>query len=189
MRKFADESGLDINITVFEKSGRVGGRTTTVNAYDDPLQPVELGASIFVEVNEILKNATETFGLRPRESESEVSEFLGIWNGESFVFTQVSSGYYWWDTAKILWKYGLAPIRTMRLMRQTVGRFLKLYKPPFFPFRSLSDRVEELDLVSVVSVTGEQYLTANKVSVLGQEWTELSNELDRSTFHNGYYPG
>jgi prenylcysteine oxidase/farnesylcysteine lyase len=50
-----------------------------VNAYNSSLTPVELGASIFVEVNTILKNATAQFGLQTRESESEKAETLGIW--------------------------------------------------------------------------------------------------------------
>lgn len=65
---------------------------------------------------------------------------------------------------KILWKYGLAPIRTQRLMKSTVGKFLKLYEPPFFPFRSLSSRAADLELLPVTSMTGEQYLAANRVS-------------------------
>jgi len=49
-------------------------------------------------------------------------------------------------------------------MKKTVGKFLKLYEPPFFPFRSLSDRAFDLGLTEVTSVTGEQFLTANHVS-------------------------
>ncbi|KAH8819519.1 Prenylcysteine lyase-domain-containing protein [Xylogone sp. PMI_703] len=164
LRQFADDAGLNINITIYEKRGRIGGRTTTVNAYGDPLQPVELGASIFVKVNEILMNATHKFGLKPKDSETEVAELLGVWNGEKFVFTQEDSDWQWWDNAKMIWKYGLAPIRTIRLMRKTVGQFLKLYKAPFFPFRSLSDRAEHLGLLEATSVTGEQYLATNNIA-------------------------
>ncbi len=150
---------------MFEKSSYVGGRSTIVNAYDDPLEPVELGASIFVEVNKILKDASDEFGLYPQTRESLVdqSEMLGIWNGDKFVYTQRGDGS-WFDLAKMFWKYGLAPIRTQRLMRSTVNKFLKLYEPPFFPFRSLSDRALDLELTWVTAVTGEQYLAANGVS-------------------------
>ena len=48
-------------------------------------------------------------------------------------------------------------------MKETVGRFRKLYEYPFFPFRSLSDRALDLDLTSVTSMTGEQLLAANNV--------------------------
>jgi prenylcysteine oxidase/farnesylcysteine lyase len=138
-----------------------------VNAYENPLEPVELGASIFVEVNTILKNSSQAFGLKPKETpETDGAELLGIWNGEKFVYQQKDSGWYYWDIVKLLWKYGLAPIRTQRLMKGTVANFLKLYEYPFFPFRSLSERALDLDLTSITSLTGEQYLAANKVSVV-----------------------
>ncbi|KAL2072362.1 hypothetical protein VTL71DRAFT_11705 [Oculimacula yallundae] len=163
LEQFANKSGIAINVTVFERNSYVGGRTTTVNAYDNPLEPVELGGSIFVDVNAILKNASRTFGLRPRESDNDTNEILGIWNGKTFVYTQKDSGWKYWDIAKLLWKYGLAPIRTQRLSKSVVGKFLKLYEFPFFPFRSLSDRAFDLDLVSATSQTGEQLLTANNI--------------------------
>jgi prenylcysteine oxidase / farnesylcysteine lyase len=129
------------------------------------LEPVELGASIFVEVNRILRDAANEFGLHAQshESSGDEPEILGIWNGEKFVFTQKGEAS-WFDLAKLFWKYGLAPMRTQRLMRTTVAKFLKLYEPPFFPFRSLSDRALDLDLTPVTAVTGEQFLTANNVS-------------------------
>jgi prenylcysteine oxidase / farnesylcysteine lyase len=164
LQQFAERSGIPVNITVFERSSYVGGRSTTVNAYGNPLERVELGASIFVDVNTILKNSSEKFGLRTKDSETEYDELLGIWDGEKFVFTQKDSGWQWWDITKLLWKYGLAPIRTQRLMKSTVSKFRKLYDPPFFPFKSLSDRALDLDLTSVTSLTGEQYLKNNSVS-------------------------
>lgn len=164
LQKFAALSDVPIEITVFERSHYIGGRSTTVNAYNDPTHPVELGASIFVEVNDILKNATDQFGLRADSSETEEEEMLGIWNGENFVYTQTGGG--WWNIAKLFWKYGLAPYKTQKLMKSTVGKFRALYAAPFFPFRSLSDRALDLGLTAITGVTGEQLLTANGVSIL-----------------------
>lgn len=50
-------------------------------------------------------------------------------------------------------------------MKSTVGKFQKLYETPFFPFRSLSDRALDLELIAVTSITGEQLLKANDVSI------------------------
>lgn len=163
LRKFAVEAGVDVDITVYERSSYIGGRSTTVNAYNDARYPVELGGSIFVDTNEILKNFTLENGLEAQDSETEYDNVLGIWNGESFVHIMKDSGWQWWDSAKLLWKYGMAPIKTMRLMRVVVGKFKQLYTPPFFPFRSLSDATEDLGLLPVVGVTGEQYLKENGV--------------------------
>ncbi|PQE13341.1 prenylcysteine oxidase protein [Rutstroemia sp. NJR-2017a BVV2] len=164
LQKYASESDVAINVTVIERSSYIGGRSTTVNAYGNVLEPVELGASIFVEVNTILNNASREFGLSAQSSRSDVEDIMGIWNGEKFVYTQADSDWKYWDIVKLFWKYGLAPYKTQRLMKTVVGSFLKLYERPFFPFRSLSDRVEELGLQTVTSVTGEQYLTANGIS-------------------------
>lgn len=164
LQQFALEAGVPINITVFERNSSIGGRCTTVNAYGNPLYPVELGASIFVETNAILKNASELFGLRPKDSDTNSAEILGIWNGKTFVYQQKDSGWYYWDIAKLLWKYGFAPMRAQKLMKATVGKFLKMYQAPFFPFRSLSDRALDLDLTPITAMTGSQLLEENNVS-------------------------
>jgi len=57
LRKFAAASGFAVNITVFERNDYIGGRSTTVDVYDDPMNPAELGASIFVKANHILESA------------------------------------------------------------------------------------------------------------------------------------
>lgn len=134
-----------------------------MNAYNNSLFPVELGGSIFVATNVILKNFTLEHDLQAETSEKEDGSSLGIWDGVSFVHVMKNSGWQWWDSAKLLWKYGMAPVRTMRLMRVVVGKFKQLYAPPFFPFRSLSSRAQDLGLIPVTGVTGEEYLKQNGV--------------------------
>jgi prenylcysteine oxidase/farnesylcysteine lyase len=114
-------------------------------------------------VNTILKNSSEAFGLNASNSETEEAELLGIWNGQKFVYTQKEGGWAWWDIAKLIWKYGWAPVRTNNLMKKTVGKFRKLYEYPFFPFRSLSDRALDLELTEVTAMTGEELLAANNI--------------------------
>ncbi|KAF7914213.1 uncharacterized protein EAF01_000619 [Botrytis porri] len=163
LQKYAAETDLAINVTVFERSSYIGGRSTTVNAYGNSLEPVELGASIFVDVNAILKNASREFDLHAKSSNTEEAEILGIWDGAEFVFTQKDSDWKYWDIAKMFWKYGFAPLKTQRLMKNVVGKFVQLYEAPYFPFRSLTERIEELDLKTVASVTGEQFLAQNNI--------------------------
>ncbi|KAI0907995.1 prenylcysteine oxidase [Ustulina deusta] len=163
LRKFANESDVAINVTVFEKTGHIGGRTLTVNVYDDPIEPIELGASIFVDVNYILSNATRDFGLTVKDPGVEEGGLLGIWDGESFVYTQDSNSWDWVNLARLFWKYGTVPYYTHKLVQGTIATFLKLYEEPFFPFRSLSTRVFQLDLVKLTGVTGRQFLAANNL--------------------------
>ncbi|KAK7976381.1 hypothetical protein PG989_014844 [Apiospora arundinis] len=163
LHKFAEEAGIAVNVTIFEKSSRIGGRTLTVNAHDNSLSPVELGASIFVKVNHILWNATDDFNLVRINPGLDEKGVMGIWDGDKFVYTQDSESWGWWSLAKLFWKYGTAPYYVNNLVQQTIATFLKLYEAPYFPFRSLTTRAFELDLVKVTGVTGAQFLAANKL--------------------------
>jgi prenylcysteine oxidase/farnesylcysteine lyase len=87
---------------------------------------------------------------------------LGIWNGQEFVIV-TKAGDTWWDKAKLLWRYGTAPLWTNRLMKTAVGKFLTMYDEPIFPWKSLGDTVEQVGLLEVTGVTGEQYLKANGI--------------------------
>ncbi|KAL9119943.1 MAG: hypothetical protein Q9187_003500, partial [Circinaria calcarea] len=154
-------------IVVYERASYIGGRSTIVNVYNDPSEPVELGASIFVKVNRNLVAAAKEFGLstdnlgdgRPKES----PKTLGVWDGQDFRFIQSQGAYSWWNLAKLLWQYGLAPVRTQRLMKRTVGAFLKLYDEPYFPFRSLSQAAYDLGLTTVTSTRGDVFLDKNQI--------------------------
>lgn len=123
-----------------------------------------MGASIFIKKNHILFNATQTFelslgGLR----DSEPGDITAIWDGDSFVFQSTDGEGWWWDVGKMFWRYGMSPYYAKKLVDKTVSMFLDLYEEPMFPFRSLTERVFELDLLPITGVTGEQYLTENKV--------------------------
>src|SRR5205823_474283 len=111
--KLGAEVGFGMNITVFESSSWIGGRSTTVNAFDEPSEPVELGASIFVKVNSMLVNAVSEFNLSIESLHSRLVQEsplqLGVWDGTRFVYTQNNNSSWWWDVAKLIWKYGLAP--------------------------------------------------------------------------------
>ncbi|KAF2429602.1 Prenylcysteine oxidase [Tothia fuscella] len=170
LRRYALAAGIPLNITIFERSPYIGGRSTTVNAYNltnPPLSAIlELGGSIFVSVNHILKNATRDFNLSTStiSPPSTTAPKIGIYNGETFVFTGGSI----WDIAKLWWRYGLAPYRANNLMKETVGRFLEMYdqRRGGFPFVSLGGAVVERGLSGVVAATGEQYLRENGVGDL-----------------------
>jgi prenylcysteine oxidase/farnesylcysteine lyase len=94
---------------------------------------------------------------------------VGIWNGKEVVFTMNEGG--WWDIARLFWRYGYAPVKANALMKETVGRFLRMYERPVFPWRSLSDVVQLVGLTEVTGLTGEQYL---KNKGIGEKF---SNEI------------
>lgn len=71
--EFAASHLLNVNTTVYERKSYVGGRSTTVYALDDPNEPVELGASIFVRVNYNLYDAAQKFGLQMQSMGKDVA--------------------------------------------------------------------------------------------------------------------
>ncbi|KAI9043744.1 putative prenylcysteine lyase [Aspergillus affinis] len=167
LRKYADASSTPVDITVFERASYIGGRSTTVNVFGNPAYPVELGASIFVQVNYNLVNASRDLGLevssasqsRPRESE----DVLGVWDGKEFVF-RMQDTYSWWNVAKLIWQYGWAPVRTQNLMKATVNKFLQLYEEPVFPFKSLTAAAVRVGLLNTTATRGSEFLNINHVS-------------------------
>ena len=110
-------------------------------------------------------NATQEFGLSVKASSSgEDDGMLGVWDGNDFVFTMKYSDSWWWNIAKLFWRYGVAPYRTRKLVEGTIGTFLEIYERPYFPFKSLNKVATDLGLTRVTGVTGEQLLGLHKVS-------------------------
>ncbi|KAF7541552.1 hypothetical protein G7Z17_g11927 [Cylindrodendrum hubeiense] len=164
LQKYAEEEGLSVNITIFEKTHHIGGRTLTVDAFDEPSQPIELGASIFVSINHILYNASQEFSLPIREPyDPEKGSITAIWNGQEFVFETAEGSSWWWDVGKMWWKYGLAPYKAVKLVNSVVGKFMQMYEAPHFPFQSLNEKAFELGLLDATGVTGEQFLAQNNI--------------------------
>lgn len=118
-------------------------------------------------MNQILVNATRDLNLSVASQEDSLATRLelpdlGIWDGTQFVLvTREEDG--WWDKAKLLWRYGLAPLKTNRLMKSVVGRFLDMYEEPVFPWSNLGETLESQGLLDITGVTGEQYLKANGI--------------------------
>lgn len=109
-------------------------------------------------------NASQLFGLDLRDPYTAADRLTVIWDGDRFVYESAGDSSWWWDLAKLGWKYRLSPWYAQKLVQRTVATFLKLYEEPYFPFRSLSTRAFELDLAKVTGVTGQQFLADNGIS-------------------------
>ncbi|KAF4966266.1 hypothetical protein FSARC_5999 [Fusarium sarcochroum] len=178
--RYAIEEDIAINITIFEKSDRIGGRSLTVPAYNDPAQPIELGASIFVGANPILVNASRRFQLPVSEPHRlEKDDITAIWDGINFVFETTEGSWGGWDLVKMFWRYGLSPYRAKKATDTMIGEFLKLYDTPYFPFKSLSQRAEQSGLNRITSLTGEQLLAeANVDSRFAREIIQVATRVN-----------
>lgn len=82
----AHRAGVQLHIDVYEKSAYIGGRSTVVFPYDDhTLDPIELGASIFVVANKNLERAVQEFNLSKFAFDDD-EDATGFWDGQEFVF-------------------------------------------------------------------------------------------------------
>ncbi|CAB5377150.1 unnamed protein product [Rhizophagus irregularis] len=151
-------SSVKVDTTVYEQSSRIGGRTEIINFERDGITiPIELGASIFVDVNYHLVENSKKFGLEFINYGEEMEDSkTGIWNGEEFVFEQSSNPY--WDTLRILWKYGLAPKKVQNLVKEIVGKFLEEYKFDE-PYTSIDSESERLQLNKELKFTAQYYFS------------------------------
>lgn len=105
---------VEFDVTLYEKSSYVGGRSTTVSLpYEDAY--AELGASIFSVPNNLnLAKAAKEFGLELQDGHGggRVEDArMAIFDGERYVFEDSNWAWGYWDKAKVLWKYGFAPLR------------------------------------------------------------------------------
>jgi len=119
--KARERHGLDVEIDIYERNTYIGGSksqsvrpsvtamceltntffnlagSTTVYPYNDrSYEPVELGASIFVEINKNMWRASEEFNLSrfafndPQGVQGETA----FWDGDKFVFTVIFSSFH-----------------------------------------------------------------------------------------------
>ncbi|KAI0354058.1 FAD/NAD(P)-binding domain-containing protein [Trametes cingulata] len=170
--KAKERYGLDVEIDVYDKNAYIGGRSTTVFPYEDEsLEPVELGASIFVKVNKNLWRAVDEFGLERVNFLDDDTEVMGIWDGHQFVLTTGGSSILsnWFDKIKILWRYGYkAPTKTQALVKDMVDRFLTLYSPNAPQWSNISSVVSSLAWEQVTAETAAEYFDLQGID---RRWT------------------
>ncbi|KAI0367266.1 FAD/NAD(P)-binding domain-containing protein [Pilatotrama ljubarskyi] len=170
--KAKERYGLYVEVDVYDKNPYIGGRSTTVFPYEDEtLEPVELGASIFVKVNKNLWRAVDEFGLERVNFVDDDNEVMGIWDGQQFVLTTGGSSLLsnWLNKIKILWRYGYkAPTKTQALVKDMVERFLTLYSPAAPQWSNISSVVSSLAWEQVTAETAAEYFDLQGVD---RRWT------------------
>ncbi|KAF2859542.1 FAD/NAD(P)-binding domain-containing protein [Piedraia hortae CBS 480.64] len=167
-------SNHSMRITVFEQNSYIGGRSTTVFPYGNTThyEPIELGASIFVKANRLLWDAVERYNLQlsslhkaPREETSLHDEpeppALGIYDGEEMVYETSHSQSKLSRLLDLIYRYGLAPLKTRRLVASVLEKFCTMYTG--LPWTSLGAVAEGAGLIPVVNSTGELFLSESGV--------------------------
>ncbi|KAL0066558.1 hypothetical protein AAF712_006361 [Marasmius tenuissimus] len=160
--KAKERFGLDVEVDVYDKNSYIGGRSITVQPYDNPdLDPVELGASIFVRANKNLWRAAQEFNLTLNNFKDEDGE-TGFWDGEKLYLTVGSS---WWDTLKMLWRYGVnAPRRTQALVKTMINDYLSLYSSDTPKWDDIASLAKTLGFLDMTGSTAADYFQSNGVS-------------------------
>lgn len=67
----------------------------------EPVDPIEIGASIFVDANKNLQRAVNEFGLETTTYGHEEEGDTGVWDGEKIVFKGSGN---WWDKTKMFFR-------------------------------------------------------------------------------------
>ncbi|KAK0567786.1 hypothetical protein OC861_002529 [Tilletia horrida] len=211
---FLSRSGQHIEITLFEKSTRLGGRSTTIPAFakdaehgvdidqewtrgasldtDDhalppEYAPIELGASIFVSANRNLVRAAELFGLNTTTGgigldDDDSGVGTSIWDGQQFVYEGLDGS--WWNSARMIWRYGYSPLTMRNLVGGLINTFTKLYDPSFlhrpktetgnnkyktisgFPWSTIESLAQRMKFNELTSQTAEAWFYAKGVGKL-----------------------
>ncbi|CCG83985.1 protein of unknown function [Taphrina deformans PYCC 5710] len=155
---YLSQQSPDLALTIYERNDYIGGRCTTIEVLGET---IELGASIFVDVNSNLVTAAKQFNLSYTSDDKDGTDSLGVWNGEDFVYRDMGGSKYW-NLAKLVWKYGLSPYRAQQHVAKVLGQFEGLYDA--IPFPQLTKTAEDLDLLQYTNVSGLQSYQNSRVS-------------------------
>lgn len=160
--KAKERFGVDVEVDVYERQDYIGGRSIIVHPYGNSSLPaLELGASIFVEANKNLWRASNEFNFT-RKSFRDSNGGTGIWDGKEIILS-LSDG--WWDTVKVLWRYGIfSPRRTQSIVSALVDRYLILYTPGAPKWDNIFDLASSLGWLDLIANSTDGYLSAQGVS-------------------------
>ncbi|NXA57165.1 PCYOX oxidase, partial [Nothocercus julius] len=111
--------GRSVPIDIFER-GEVGGRLATVRVEGDDY---EAGGSVIHPLNLHMKHFVKELGLSVAPGHNSL---LGVYNGEEFVFEE--SSWYIINILKLLWHYGLNPLRMNMWVEDVLDKFMRIYR-------------------------------------------------------------
>ncbi|KAF8898344.1 Prenylcysteine lyase-domain-containing protein [Infundibulicybe gibba] len=181
--KGKERFGVDIEVDVYERESYVGGRSTVVYPHGDKSLPaIELGASIFADVNKNLQRATDEFGLTrlPPDSDSE----LGIWDGENILLSLNGSAS---DGAAFVARYGTNGPQVLNTIaylgvpsvNQTYQKFLTLYSPKFPAWNSVDKLATDLGWEGLITQVASRFMQAAGINdIFINEMVEGSTRIN-----------
>lgn len=168
----------NLTIDIYEKNNHTGGRAFSVDVSN---HSYDFGASFFLKENELIYNLTQEYNVtllneNDPEDNSDIDNSIAFVDGKDIVF-ELADTYKIINIFKMLWRYGLAPLKINRNVKTLVNKFREIYS--FLnnktPFSNLQQLIEALDLQDLISITLKQYLENMNL-----------NQLFIDEFINGY---
>ncbi|KAI9876665.1 MAG: hypothetical protein M1830_005996 [Pleopsidium flavum] len=163
LNKHAALGVVPMNITIFERSSQVGGRVKSVDVSYSPVKDIEVGASSFSREDRLLMSAMKELGVE-EASEEMFAKGIGIWNGREFIFIQPWDSSRWWNRAKLIWKYGWAPVRTEDLSRKTINELRVQFDSGSPPLGLLSKVASDSILEESITSSAEVFLQSHNIA-------------------------
>ncbi|NXB69861.1 PCYOX oxidase, partial [Donacobius atricapilla] len=111
--------GPGVQLHVLEKAA-LGGRLHTL---DMEGAAYEAGGAVIHPLNLHMKHFVKELGLSAASTEGSLA---GVYNGEEFVFEE--SSWYFINLLKLLWHYGLNPLRMSMWVEDILDKFMRIYR-------------------------------------------------------------
>lgn len=120
--KFLRDLSPSVELHVFERDDRIGGRLLTIELGDPP-KSINAGGSIIHKDNHYIASFVQELGLGIEMPPAMTS---AIYDGQSFIFE--SSGVEVVDMGKILWRYGNDISRMQKILNDFKVDFERIYE-------------------------------------------------------------
>lgn len=157
----------NIKVDMFEKESRVGGRVYSIDVEG---KPENMGASFFIKENQLIYDLIKELNV-PHEEAIDTEEMtVGVFRNRTMLFQTGS-----WkliNLVKVLWRYGLAPIRAKWVLDANLKKFFKIYdhlRNKTETFENLGEFLDIIHLRHLLGIDMEDYFTQNSIS---QKYTE-----------------
>jgi prenylcysteine oxidase/farnesylcysteine lyase len=151
----------DIKVDIYEKSDRVGGRIQSVNIKG---HTINVGASFFIKDNKLIYDLVKELNIEINSTQAlKAQQTTAILRGY-YPFFYVSN-YSIINMVKFIWRYGLAPLYTKKLISDNVKEFVKVYAmlDNHTTFDNVADYLKTMKMTDLVLCTIEEYLVKNGI--------------------------
>ncbi|XP_035418565.1 prenylcysteine oxidase 1 [Cygnus atratus] len=171
--------GRGVRIEVLEREA-VGGRLATLEVEGEGY---EAGGSVLHPLNLHMKHFVKELGL-PAAPVSD--SLVGIYNGEEFVFEE--SSWYIVNVLKLLWRYGLNPLRMYMWVEGILDKFMRIYRYQTHDY-TFSSNERLLHALGGNDFTGMLNQTIDEVMQKASFSHKFINEMVCPTMRDNYGQG